>query len=59
MQPKEVLKEIYQMVSGDRGITIEKTQEEEAIILGILVDETQGLIESECPYLFDDNGNLK
>ena len=59
MQPKEVLKEIYLMVSGDRGITIEKIPEEEAIILGILADETQGLIESECPYLFDDNGNLK
>lgn len=55
----KTLKQIYQTVDSDRGITASMSESETALALEIIVDEIQGLIEDECAYLFDETGKLK
>lgn len=55
----KTLKQIYQTVDSDRGITASMSESETALALEIIVDEIQGLIEDECAHLFDETGKLK
>lgn len=58
-QPAEVIRNIYTMVSGDRGIHCGMLSVDQSIALEVLLTEIQAMIETEMAYLFDEEGNLR
>jgi len=58
-QPAEIIRKIYNIVAGDRGIHCGMHSVSQSIALEITLNEIQAIIETEMAYMFDERGEFR